>query len=117
MGSFDSLDRMTVQPEREKVIISRYWNHPRITVTVNKDRIAIITDLDTFLKGVLEELQDPSILYAQSSDPEKGKSAWMWIKSLYPRSFAITHEQLKWNILNAANRALEKIKEATNQVM
>ena len=115
--SFEALDRRMVQPEREKLVISRYWGHPEITVTVNKDRITVITELNDFLKAVLEELKDPSVLYAQSTDPEKGKSAWMWIKSLYPKSFAITHEQLKWNILSASHRALEKIKEATSQVM
>jgi hypothetical protein len=113
--SFEHLERFALPTHKETVVISRHWDSPNITVTVNKDRITVECSLDDLIDGMLQELKSPEIMWKDTG--EKGKSAWLWIRSLYPLSVAISHEQLQRNIKLAVSSALEKIKEATCQVM
>ena len=115
MSGFDFLQKLEIPAERESVVISRFWHQPEITVTINKDKINVITSLDDFIGAVLTELEDPAMMFEKKRD--EGKSAWLWIRSLYPKSVAIDHDQMKANIRAACVRALEKIKDATSQVM
>jgi hypothetical protein len=115
MSGFDQIDKYLVPTTREQVVVSRFWDRPEITVTVNKDQINVICDLDDFLVGMLEELKDPQMMWREAGD--QGKSAWVWIRTLFPKSYALDHAQLMANIRIAALAALEKIKDATSQVM
>jgi hypothetical protein len=115
VSGFDQLDKYLTPSLREKVVVSRHWDNPDIRVTVNADEIKIICDLDDFLTGLLEELKDPAMMWKEAGD--KGKSSWVWIRTLFPNSYALDHHQLQQNIRLAARMALEKLKESTCQVM
>lgn len=105
MSSFEMLDRLTKVPEKERIVISRYWDHPEITVTINRDKITVEATLLDFLKALSEELEP-------SPDQRRGWLAAKLLPEEPSRKQRTTHE-----ILLAANKALEKIKEATCQVM
>ena len=115
MSGFDFLQKLEVPAERESVVISRFWHAPEITVTINKDKITVMASVDDFISAVLAELEDPAMMWEKKRD--EGKSAWLWIRNLYPKSVALDHQQLQENIRAACVRALEKIKDATAQVM
>jgi hypothetical protein len=115
MSGFDQLDKFAVPVTREKVVISRHWDNPDIRITVNATEIKVICDLEDLLIGICEELKDPAMMWREAGD--EGKSAWVWIRTLFPNSYALDHTQLQQNIRLAAKIAIEKIKEATCQVM
>jgi hypothetical protein len=78
-------------PERHRIVISRYWNHPRITVTVNHERIELYASVDDFAKAVLDEM---------------GPSWKLFTKARMQRK-----------MMESVKAVIEKVKEASAQVM
>lgn len=89
-NAFQGFDRLEQAKMTEKLVISRYWNNPIITIQVDRDKIAIYENLEDFIKAVLLEVKAPILL---------------------------TRRSLRKRIIEAANTAVEKTKEATAQVM
>lgn len=73
--------------EKATLVISRYWNHPQITVKVSDERIKVEMPLDEFLKALVTEVSHPSLILTRSS--------------------------LEKELLGKLNTVLEKAKEAT----
>ena len=88
---FTSFNRLEVPSLREKVVISRYWNKPEITVTVNADKIVILGALDAFIEALAAEMTRPA--------------------------FILTRKQMAQQLRAASVLAVAKIKESTAQVM
>ena len=80
-----------VDAEKVSLVISRHWNNPTITVAVNQDQIQLFADIGSFAKGVLAELPHP---------------AKVW-----------TRAQMESALLTALVKAVEKVKDASSQVM
>jgi len=106
--SFDMLDRMQAPATTEKVVISREWHNPEITVTVNKDKITVIAGLDDFIEGLIAEMKP-------IPKPVQPSKLARWI--LGDAQLATPEDPTPEAIRSAAYAALEKIKEATGQVM
>jgi hypothetical protein len=73
-----------------KVVISRYWNNPMITVVISDEKIEVQMPVEDFLKAVVAEIPHPSI--------------------------TMTRSQLESQILKVLPAVLNKAKEATAQV-
>jgi len=73
-----------------KMVISRYWNSPLITVVVSDEKIEVQMTVENFLKAIVQEIPHPSITIARS--------------------------QLESQILKVLPTVLNKAKEATAQV-
>jgi len=107
--SFDLLERLQAPSQSETVVISRAWSHPEITVTINREKIVVMASLDDFISGLIEELKVPD-------EPKKlGMVAGWLLGDVQVSSPAkkVTADAIR----AAAAAALEKIKEATSQVM
>jgi hypothetical protein len=77
--------------ETVRVVVSRYWNKPQITVTVNHEKIELFTDIGVFREALLTELGSPWRLF--------------------------TRERLRRKMEQAFTDIIEKVKEASAQVM
>lgn len=75
--------------EHINVTISRYWNNPQITTTVNEEKIALTVSLPDFLASLTHEL------YAAGR--------WM------------TLAQLQGRVALASNQVIAKIKEESRK--
>lgn len=73
-----------------KLIISRYWNHPTITVRIDSQKIEVQMPVEDFCKAVVAEIRHPS--------------------------FIQTRAGLEKQILDVLETVLNKAKEATAQV-
>jgi hypothetical protein len=73
-----------------KVVISRYWHKPEISILV-KDGISLEIGLEDYLKAVVAEMGNPTTLF--------------------------TRAQLERRLLDAGRAANEKIKEASKQAV
>lgn len=49
-----------------KVVISRHWNNPAISVSVDLDGIALSMGLADFLDAVAQEMGNPTLLVTQA---------------------------------------------------
>lgn len=72
-----------------KLIISRYWNNPTITVSVDSKKIEVQMPIEDFCKAVVAEIRHPSLIQTRSG--------------------------LEKQILNVLETVLNKAKEATAQ--
>lgn len=111
--NFDEL--MRFQPsERETVVISRHWDNPKITVTVNQDKIAILMQMSDFVDALVAEIGDPRFLL-----PEEKRKVLSWRERLKQRFDppALNQENLGIRVRHAAHMAVEKIKEASAQAI
>ena len=88
---FSALNRLEVATLREKVVISRHWNNPAITVTVNADQIVIASDITAFIEALAAEIARPALI--------------------------LSRKRMVTQLHAACAAALEKIKESTAQVM
>lgn len=77
--------------ERTAVVISRHWGNPEIRITVNQEKIELLTNINDFVDAVLTEIGSPVLL--------------------------MTKKQLRRRANNAVLVAIEKIKEASAKVM
>jgi len=77
--------------EKLRVVISRYWDRPQITVTVNHEKIELYASIDAFRDAVLTELGP----------------AWK----------LCTRARLQRKMEQAFYQVIEKVKEASSQVM
>lgn len=50
------------KPRAPRLVISRYWTNPEITVTVRGDGIALDMDLEDFLGALATEMGNPALL-------------------------------------------------------
>ena len=82
-----------IEPPAEtvRVVISRHWNNPQITVTVNREKIELYMSIQGFTEALLSELGP----------------AWK----------LFTRDRLRRKMQQAVHQAIEKTKEASNQVM
>jgi len=102
MSVFDRLKTETAS-EREKVVISRYWNNPAIKITVNQEKIEIFTDLNDFIQCIYQELDKTDIK--------------LTLKQRLFGKIVINKDDIQSKLYEAKNIIIEKIKEATTQVM
>jgi hypothetical protein len=89
-GVFDRFERIEQKSERTKLVISRHWNNPEIQITVDEKRIVLFADLDDFIVALISEIDKP-ITFSKAALADK--------------------------IASASRKAVEKIKQSTNQVM
>jgi len=73
-----------------KVVISRYWDNPMITVVIDDKKIEVQIPVQDFLKAIVAEIPHPSA--------------------------TMTRSQLETQILKVLPVVLNKAKEATAQV-
>lgn len=76
---------------REKVVISRYWNNPSITVKVTDDSISLEFSMDDFIAALLSEMKHPFVM--------------------------MTRAQQETAIIEAKESVLLKVKEASAQAV
>ena len=88
---FSAINRLEVPVLREKVVISRHWNNPEITVTVNADKIVITSDINAFIDALAAEMAKPALI--------------------------LNRKRLIKQLHAAGAVAIEKLKESTAQVM
>lgn len=110
--SFDAISRLEQPTIREKVLISRFWSRPEITVTVNQDRITVLVDMDEFLKALILEMGDPS-WHVIPPEPR----TWRTVFKHRPGVLILSQDSLATRVRRAAAIVLEKLKDATAQVM
>ena len=89
--------------EREKIVISRYWNNPAIKVAVNQEKIEIFTDIDNFIECLYQELDKSDIK--------------LTLKERVFGRISPNKPDIQKQLFDAKNRIIEKIKESTSQVM
>lgn len=77
--------------DRFSVVISRHWDNPKISITVNQDKIEMVCTLDDFVSALSKEMSSPL--------------------------FMVTMTRQHANVRKAMINALEKIKEASAKVM
>jgi hypothetical protein len=73
-----------------KLVISRYWNNPTITVCIDSEKIEVRMTVEDFCKAIVAEIPHPSK--------------------------TMTRTKLEKNILGVLETVLNKAKEATAQV-
>lgn len=73
--------------EQTKVIISRHWNNPEITVYVDSEKIEVQMSIENFCKAIVAEVSHPA--------------------------FTLTRAELEKNVLKVVTTVLEKAKQAT----
>ena len=80
-----------VDSERMAVVVSRHWNNPDISVTVNRDKIELVCKLDDFVEALTREMGSPMFSFSMKSQKDRARRAML--------------------------AAVEKIKEASSKVM
>lgn len=88
--SLDRFDQLIAPTERTRIVVSRYWNNPEITIKVDEKMISLFTDLPAFISALVAEIDQP---------------------------LTLTRTSLELKLQKAAKRSVEKIKEASSQVM
>ena len=91
------------QDHKISVVISRHWNRPEITVTVNRDKIEIAQSIEAFMENLFYELSIPD---------EK-----LTLLERFKGVFKPSRDKVSERLVQAANRVIEKSKEASSQVM
>ena len=91
------------QDTQTQIVISRHWNKPEITVSVNREKIEIAQSMEVFINNLYHELSIPD---------EK-----LSLKSRIKGVFTPEREKILERLANAAQRVIEKSKEASSQVM
>jgi hypothetical protein len=87
--SFEILNQ--TPEERLQVVISRHWDRPQIEVTVNREKIAVVMDMQDFIKALAAEM---------------------------PPTWKTLTKDRRDSALSAAYlKTIEKVKEATSAVM
>jgi len=109
--SFDVLERLNPSFDKEQVIISRFWSNPQITVTVNRDRITVYASMEDFVDAVIAELD------LKAPEPKKLTGLRAWLLSELPSPEQVQKEYVAKSIRKAVHRVIEKLKDATSQVM
>ena len=89
MDQFDRL--LDLQKEQVKVVISRYWAKPEITVQVNHAHITLHAGIADFIEAMVQEFERPVSI--------------------------LTRKRLRERLHAAANSAIEKVKESSTQAM
>jgi hypothetical protein len=77
--------------DKLRVVVSRHWDRPQITVTVNHEKIELFASIDSFREALLTELGPPWKLF--------------------------TRHRLRRKMERAFVDIIEKVKEASSQVM
>lgn len=91
MSSFDRFP--TEQPnEKMQIVISRHWNNPQITITINRDKIELVMSLDKFIESLISELNNKNVIIT-------------------------TKNKMNKQITESAKKVILKAQESTNQVM
>lgn len=72
-----------------KVVISRHWDNPEITVYVDDEKIEVRMSIEDFCKAVVAEISHPAL--------------------------TMTRSGLEKNVLKVINTVLDKAKQATAQ--
>jgi hypothetical protein len=106
--SFEPFSNFQLPNERKSVVISRHWDNPEITITVNHDLITVVCSLRDFVEAVIAEVGDPQILA-----PVEALAPRSWWQRATNKPPTLSTESLGKRIRFAANSAIEKIKEAT----
>lgn len=73
-----------------KLVISRYWNNPVITVVIDSEKIEVQMRVEDFCKAIVAEIRHPSLIQSRAG--------------------------LETKILGVLDTVLNKAKEATSQV-
>lgn len=72
---------------RQKVVVSRKWNSPNITVFITDEEIGIAMSLDNWIEAVVSEIGNPTLM--------------------------VTKAQLKDNLIKAAEAIATEMKQST----
>lgn len=94
MNMIDPFARLEQPLERTTVVVSRFWNNPQISVTVNRDKIVIEAQMADFVEALVTEVY--------------GKKR---------RLVLAKRKKLEQELRDAVAEAIEKVKMATSQVM
>jgi len=70
-----SQDPFVPTGDKTKLVISRHWHHPQITVRITNEKIGIDLDVRDFFKVLLEEIGSPAMLFSKSALEEKMNAA------------------------------------------
>jgi len=79
------------QGARQKVVISRHWHSPEISVTVSAEKIELTCDLEDFVAALVTEMPHPLKMWSRKKHSNEANAAML--------------------------RAIEKIKESSSKVM
>lgn len=90
------------------VVISRFWKHPEITVTVNQDKISVVAKLDDFIDALAEDILSDKQGSMKLDIPFIDR-----VMNRLPEPYSMGQEEIKKRIYAAVPRVIEKIKEAT----
>lgn len=87
-------DRFPTKQSSDKmsVVISRHWNNPQITITVNREKIELVMTLEQFIDSLISELDNKKIILTTKNKMDK-------------------------KIKKTAKNVILKVQESTNQVM
>ena len=77
--------------ERIAVVVSRHWDNPKITVTLNREKIEVMCGLNDFVSALADEMPHPMKVWRRKKQRTEALAAML--------------------------RAVEKVKQATAQVM
>lgn len=90
----NSLNRLLEEQNLDKhqLVISRHWNNPQISVTVNREKIEVIMSMEEFINCLITELNNEKIVLTTKGKMEK-------------------------KLRDTAKQVVLKAQEATNQVM
>lgn len=77
--------------EKMAVVISRHWNNPEISITVNRDKIELVCSLESFVEALAQEMGSPMFSMSMKNQKDRAKQAMV--------------------------TAVEKIKESSSKVM
>lgn len=61
--------------ERDKIVIGRKWNNPKIYTVVNVDKIEMDIDLENFSHALAEEIGNPTFIMTKAQLEKKIHSA------------------------------------------
>lgn len=78
--------------DRNQLVISRHWNNPQISVTVNRDKIEVVMSMEEFINCLITDLNNGKIVVTTKGKIEK-------------------------KLRDTAKQVVLKAQEATNQVM
>lgn len=87
-------DRFPTEQSSDKmsIVISRHWNNPQITITVNREKIELVMTLEQFIDSLISELDNKKIILT-------------------------TKNKMNEKIKKTAKNVILKVQESTNQVM
>ena len=94
---------MEYQDNQCYVVISRHWSRPEITVSVNREKIEIAQSIEVFIENLHMELAIP-----------EERLTW---KERITGVFKPNRDKVLERLVHAAQRVIDKSKEASSQVM